>query len=64
MDAMAQSPLGAGIKFGDVQTPTAARDIHYSFAAKEIVMLKYGLAWLMGVPLGLLIVIYLIFHLL
>jgi hypothetical protein len=31
---------------------------------EEIVMLKYGVAWLLGVPLGLLVVIYLIFHLL
>jgi len=27
-------------------------------------MFKYGLAWLLGVPLSLLVVIYLVFHLL
>jgi hypothetical protein len=29
-----------------------------------MVMLKYGVAWLLGVPLSLLVVIYLVFHLL
>jgi hypothetical protein len=40
----------------DAREPTAP--------VEEIVMLKYGVAWLLGVPLGLLVVIYLIFHLL
>jgi hypothetical protein len=31
-------------------------------ASKENHMMKYGLAWLMGVPLGLLVVVYLVFH--
>jgi len=26
-------------------------------------MFKYGVAWLLGVPVGLLVVIYLLFHL-
>lgn len=40
----------------------------YGLPLRDIVrrclMLKYGVAWLLGVPLGLLIIIYLIFHLL
>lgn len=36
----------------------------YVFNGKksEVVMGKYFLAWLLGVPLGLLIIIYIIFH--
>jgi hypothetical protein len=30
----------------------------------DIEMMKYGLAWLLGVPVTLLVVIYLLFHLL
>jgi len=31
---------------------------------RRVVMFKYGLAWMLGVPLSLLVVIYLIFRVL
>ena len=30
---------------------------------RRLAMFKYGLAWFLGVPMGLLILIYLLFHL-
>jgi hypothetical protein len=50
--------------FGDVQTPNAARVFDTHAQLRRLSLLKYGVAWLLGVPLGLLVVIYLIFHLL
>jgi hypothetical protein len=35
---------------------------HDVLSAKEVIMGKYFLAWLLGVPAGLLVIIYLIMH--
>ena len=52
-------PMSASAHTPRLQRVTMTSPLH----CEDKIMFKYGVAWLLGVPLGLLVVIYLLFHL-